>query len=195
MIFADWHPDDERILARYLDASEADPTLDRHLGACGACARRLATLTRTLEAVHGAGSELADEVFDRTRLARQREAVLSRLGASPRGRILPFPPAFAPAWRPTRVPRAIRTVAAAVVLIAVAGIGAGQFQRSLWRPSAPASAEAVQPVAASALSRATPPDESIFSDIDFALAQPRTAELRVLDELTPHVRDAVAPIR
>lgn len=196
MIFAEWHPDDERLLNRYLDASDADETLDLHLRACAACSRRLHGLASTLDAIHRAGTEAADAAFDRARLARQREAVMARLGAAPRGRVIPFPAPEPTAWRDSRIPRPLRAVAAAAVLIAIAGIGAGQFRGSMWRPSpGPTELQSAQPVAVRTLSRNAPADESIFSDIDFALVQPRTAELRALDELTPHVRDAVAPIR
>ena len=39
------------------------------------------------------------------------------------------------------------------------------------------------------------PSDTVLEDIEMALAHPRTAELRALDALTPHVRDAVAPLR
>lgn len=197
MIFADWHPDDERLLNRYLDATERDESCERHLASCRSCAGRFAALSAMLEQAHESARIAADAAFDRARLERQHASVLARLGADARGRLLAFPARARAGWPDGRFPRPTRAVAAAAILAMVLGAWAGRFLTTPGdaRRSAPvARAEVGSPVAVQAVSRAMTIDESIFSDIDLALAQPRTAELRVLDDLTPHARDAVAPV-
>lgn len=197
MIFADWHPDDERLLNRYLDATERDEACERHLATCRSCAGRFAALSAILEQAHESARIAADAAFDSPRLERQHAAILARLGAETRGRLLAFPARAQATWRESRFPSPVRTAAAAAILAMVIGATAGRFVTTAGDASrgAPAvRAEIGQPVAIQAVSRAVPADESIFSDIDLALAQPRTAELRVLDDLTPHARDAVAPV-
>ncbi len=191
VICAEWHPDDERLLARYVDRT-ADPTLDAHLSWCQSCAGRLSAMTRDLEAWHRAAAEHADEAFDDKWMAAQRRGIQQRLGAMVPGRVLPFP---VPGSLERHAP--FTRVAAAVLLVAMAG--AGVF-RILQMPDpvsssarrAPARAEApTSPV------RETSTDAAVLEDIDLALLRPRTAvaELRALDEFTPNVRDIVAPRR
>lgn len=190
MICAEWHPDDERLLARYVERT-ADETLDRHLDWCRPCARRLSAMTRDLDGWHLAADDESDEAFDDQRLAAQRRSIQQRLGALVPARVLPFPLAGS-----LRRHAPVARVAAAVLLVALAG--AGVF-RVLQMP------EAISPRAfRGAASRATAPsrlagdtsaDAAALEDIDLALLQPRTAELRALDEFTPHVRDIVAPRR
>lgn len=192
MISAEWHPDDERLLGHYVEAA-IDPTLDQHVRWCRACARRLAALTSELDAWHLAASDAADEAFDEGRLAAQRRGIQQRLGAAVPARVLPFPVADA-AQRHAPLAR----VAAAVLLVALTGAG---LVRVLHMP---------QPVSSAVMARAAAPravaqrqarevsaDLAVLEDIDAALLRPRTAvaELRALDEFTPHVRDLVAPRR
>jgi hypothetical protein len=84
-----------------------------------------------------------------------------------------------------------------VLLVAMAGAGVFRILRmpdpvSSSTRRAPARAEApASPI------RDTSTDAAVLEDIDLALLRPRTAvaELRALDEFTPHVRDIVAPRR
>ena len=190
MICADWHPDDDRLLSRYLDSGAPDDTLDAHLAWCRGCARRATEFARTLDGIHRAAVDEADAAFTTEALASQRSAVQRRLGAEITGRVLPFP------VRSTsdRHPLLLR-VAAAAVLLALGGAGLVRFA-DLSRAEAPRPAiAALGPVqSAPVVSRRTQtaPDESLFAEIELALAAPRTAELRALDDLTPHVRDVVA---
>lgn len=192
MICAEWHPDDERLLTRYLDRS-ADPTLDEHLRWCQSCARRLSAATRELDAWHRAAADHADAAFDQPRLAAQRRGIQQRLGAMVPGRVLPFP---VPGSPDRHAPLA--RVAAAVLLVAMAG--AGVF-RILQMPSPTAAPVALRTPARAAvptrLAVETSADVAVLEDIDLALLRPRTAvaELRALDEFTPHVRDIAAPRR
>jgi len=189
VICADWHPDDDRLLSRYLDASVPDDTLEAHLAWCRMCARRSAELARTLDAVHRAAADEADAAFPPEVLAAQRAGIQRRLGAEVFGRVLPFP-----VRTPReRHPRPLR-VAAAVLLVALGGAGVMRVAE-LGRSDTPRQANAVlrpAPSASPAVRTSTTPDESLYAEIELALMAPRTAELRVLDDLTPHVRDVVA---
>jgi hypothetical protein len=81
-----------------------------------------------------------------------------------------------------------------VLLLVITGAGAARFvivqDRGLSRPMVNAHRTVSQSGAARAgRMRQVVFEESVFSDIDLALARPRTAELRALDDFTPHVRD------
>lgn len=192
MISAEWHPDDERLLSRYVERT-ADPTVDQHLAWCGSCARRMAAMTGDLESWHRAATDQADQVFDQDRLVAQRRGIQQRLGAVVPGRVLPFPMSGS-AERHAPVVR----VAAAVLLVALTGAGVFRIVEMpdrattvTARRSAPARAAAPVRVVREASA------DAVLEDIDMALLRPRTAvaELRALDEFTPHVRDLVAPRR
>ena len=191
MVCAEWHPDDERLLARYVDRT-ADETVVQHLDWCRPCARRLSALTQDLDGWHLAADQEADEAFDDQRLAAQRRGIQQRLGAVVPGRLLPFP-------RPGSLERhaPLARVAAAMLLIALAG--AGMF-RVLQMPEPGSSPAAFRgaPLRATVparLARDTSADAAVLEDIDLALLRPRTAELRALDEFTPYARDIVASRR
>jgi hypothetical protein len=191
VICADWHPDDERLLARYLDRS-ADPTLDAHLDWCQSCGRRLSAMTRELEDWHRAAAEQADEVFEEKWLAAQRRGIQQRLGAMVPGRVLPFPvPGSAERHAP------LARVAAAVLMVAMAGAGVFRILQMPDPVSSSARRTPARVVAPTSPVRETSTDAADLEDIDLALLRPRTAvaELRALDEFTPHVRDIAVPRR
>lgn len=193
MISAEWHPDEERLLSRYVDGA-ADQTLDQHLEWCRMCAQRATSMTGLLEAWRQVAVDQADDAFDDARLTAQRRGIQQRLGAAVPARVLPFP-VMDTAERHAPLAR----VAAAVLLVALTGAG---LVRILQMPERSSSATLTR----AAASRAVPParqaldmspDVAVLEDIDMALLRPRTAvaELRALDEFTPHVRDLVAPRR
>jgi hypothetical protein len=194
VICADWHPDDERLLTRYLDPT-SDQTLDQHLEWCRPCVRRLSALTQELDLWHHAAADRADAAFDDRRLSLQRRAIQQKLGAVVPARVLPFP---VPGHTERHAPLA--RVAAAVLLAALAGAG---VLRVLQMPQSPSPQAAVggtpsRVVTPARLVRDTSADDAAaLEDIDLALLRPRTAvaELRALDEFTPHVRDLVASRR
>lgn len=193
MICAEWHPDDERLLGHYVEPT-TDPTLDQHVRWCRACAHRLATLAGELDAWHLAASGEADEAFDDQRLAAQRRSIQQRLGAAVPARVLPFPVVDT-----TQRHAPLARVAAAVLLVALTGAG---LVRVLYMPQPAPSAVMSRSVAHRTGAQARPVREvsaelAVLEDIDTALLRPRTAvaELRALDEFTPHVRDLVAPRR
>jgi hypothetical protein len=193
VICADWHPDDERLLARYLDGADADASLDAHLAWCQSCTRRLGALTRDLDGLHRAAEGATAEAFDEARLGAQRRAIQQRLGAAVPARVLDFP---TPPPAPARYAPLIR-IAAAVLLLAITG--AGVIRILLLPPPAISSTAARQPGSAAPVTagvrQADVLPEAVLEDIDLALLRPRTAELLALDEFTPHVRDIVAPVR
>ena len=191
MICADWHPDDERLLTRYLDGGGADPSLDAHVGWCRGCAERLSRLTRQLDDVRGAAIDEASVAFGDARLAAQRRAIQQRLGAAVAARVLPFPSA-----RPARH-AALSRVAAAVLLVALTGAGAVRVL--LTTPDTGASgmtvgAQSLDTAAPIQFVREDAASDAALEAIDLALLHPRAAELRALDALTPHARDG-APLR
>jgi hypothetical protein len=188
VISADWHPDDERLLTRYVEG--ADAAVDRHVSWCVSCRRRLSDLGTDLESMYDGAAADASDAFSADRLAAQRRSVQQRLGAAVPARVLAFPGATSGGryWP-------FMHVAAAAVLVAVSGAG-------LVRIAQMADAGAVVgihtgPVEATTSTRLLRDvtADSALEDIEVALAEPRTAELRALDALTPSVRDAVAPVR
>lgn len=186
MISAEWHPDEERLLTRYVDGS-ADQTLDQHLEWCHLCAQRATSMTGQLEAWRQAAVDQADVAFDDARLTAQRRGIQQRLGAAVPARVLPFPVVDA-AERHAPLAR----VAAAVLLVALTGAG---LMRILQMPQP--SSSAARTVAPTRQPLDLSAEVAVLEDIDMALLRPRTAvaELRALDEFTPHVRDLVAPRR
>jgi anti-sigma factor RsiW len=192
VICADWHPDDERLLARYLDGAYRDASLDAHLARCPSCTRRLGALTRDLDGLHRAAEGATAEAFDEARLGAQRRAIQQRLGAAVAARVLAFP---MPPARARHAP--LIRIAAAVLLLALTG--AGVVRILLLPPPAMSLAAARQPGSAApataGVRQADVPPDAVLEDIDLALLRPRTAELLALDEFTPHVRDIVAPVR
>jgi hypothetical protein len=151
-------------------------------------------MTGQLEAWRRACLDQAEDAFDEAGLAAQRRGIQQRLGAAVPARVLPFPVAGT-AERHAPIAR----VAAAVLLVALTGAG---LVRIVQMPQ-PSSSAALTRAAASrtvAPARQTldmSADVAVLEDIDMALLRPRTAvaELRALDEFTPHVRDLVAPRR
>lgn len=188
MISAEWHPDDERLLTRYVEGPDA--AVDRHLAWCVSCRRRLAGVSTDLDALYAAAGDESADAFDAERLARQRRAVQQRLGAAVPARVLSFPAAAA-----TGGYLPFMRVAAAALLVALCGAGLVRVaQMSESGSVVGIHTVAAQSVPIARLARDVPSDPAL-EDIETALAHPRTAELRVLDALTPHVRDAVAPLR
>jgi hypothetical protein len=185
VISAEWHPDDERLLTRYVEG--ADAAVDRHVTWCVSCRRRLADVSADLEAMYTGAAADAGDTFGAERLAAQRRAVQQRLGAAVPARVLPFRDAETGSrYRP------FMHVAAAALLVAVSGAGLVRIAQQADPGAVVGIHTSVVP--GSRLARDVAADP-MLEDIEVALAQPRTAELRALDALTPSVRDAVAPIR
>jgi hypothetical protein len=184
VISHEWHPDDERLLGRYLDRTAGDESLDRHLANCGPCTARYQSLERTLEATYKDVASMADVVFPQVRLDAQRRAILSRLGQREHGRVLMFPDRATGA-----VPRARLAVAAALILMTTTGllrILGGQPRTYFPQPDSVVSVPALAP-------QASARQEAVYLDIEMALARHGTAELQALDDLTPRATGLVPP--
>jgi hypothetical protein len=177
----EWHPDDERLLGRYLDRSLGDESLDRHLGHCTGCAARYRSLERRLEDTYENVTALADAEFPPARLDAQRRAILLRLGQRQHGRVLPFPERAAPA-----MPRARLAVAAALIVMTTTGLVRilGGPPAALRQSGNTASIAAIAP-------QASARQEAVYLDIEMALGRHGTAELQALDELTPRATGVV----
>jgi hypothetical protein len=180
----EWHPDDERLLGRYLDRTAGDESLDRHLVNCAVCSTRYRSLERALEDAYADAASTADAAFPPARLDVQRRSILSRLGQREH-RVLVFPER---ATRP--LPRARLAVAAALILMTTTGllrILTGQPPAD-FRRSDGASRPAIAP-------QASARQEAVYLDIETALVRHGTAELQALDDLTPRATGLVAPPR
>ena len=189
MISAEWHPDDERLLTRYVEGTDA--AVDRHVAWCVSCRRRLSEVSADLEAMYDGAATDAGTAFGAGRLAAQRRSVQQRLGAAVPARVLPFPGGDAGSryWP-------FMHVAAAAVLVAMSGAGLVRIAQQSDSASVVGIHTSAAPtgLTSARLAREAAADP-VLEDIEVALAEPRTAELRVLDALTPSVRDAVSPLR
>ena len=188
MTSPEWHPDDERLLGRYLEAA-ADDSLERHLRACVACTARYRSLETALEHMREEAASVSNAEFGPTRLADQRRAILARLGLREHAKVLPFP-------EPSRrsAPRARFAVAAALVLMTTTGL----MRVLTERVSQPADFASVPRAAAlmpAGSSSPTVNEEAVYLDIEMALARHGTPELRALDDLTPRALDETSPSR
>jgi hypothetical protein len=154
------------------------------------CRRRLGELSADLDTMYDGAATASGEAFPPERLAAQRRSVQQRLGAAVPARVLTFPGVAA---RGRYLP--FVHVAAAALLVAVSGAGLVRVaQMADGGAVAEIHTAAAQTVPTIRAAREVAADPAL-EDIEVALAQPRTAELRALDALTPSVRDAVAPIR
>lgn len=177
------HPTDERLVARYFDGQAGDEGLELHLFRCRTCAARRDAIAAALDADHDDVLAAADRSFPPARLARQRDAILHRLARRPSARVLPFPaaPSSIPALQ-RAVRRSSRWTAAAAALILSVSAGTGW-----WLDRGASGSSRVQ---AESVTMALGPagheyQDTLLSEIDVALARPGTAELEVLDALTP----------
>jgi hypothetical protein len=180
----EWHPDDERLLGRYLDRTAGDESLDRHLVNCAVCSTRYRSLERTLEDAYAGAASVADAAFPAARLDAQRRSVMLRLGQRECGRVLTFPERAAHPY-----PRARLAVAAALILMTTTGL-----LRILTAP--PADFRRSDAVSMPAIApQASARQEAVYLDIETALVRHGTAELQALDDLTPRATGLVAPPR
>lgn len=185
MTSPEWHPDDERLLNRYLDSTGGDVTLDTHLVNCVVCAARFRTLEGTLERAYEDVAAISDALFTPERLEAQRRSILSRLGQRPHGRVLAFPDRVT-----TSAPRVRLAVAAALILMTTTGLLRilGGQPMALPRSTAIVSRPALGPQPAAR-------QEAVYLDIEMALARHGTAELQALEDLTPRATGLVPPPR
>ena len=184
MTSPEWHPDDERLLNRYLDSIGGDVTLDKHLANCVVCAVRFRTLEGTLEHAYEDVAAMSDALFTPERLEAQRRSILTRLGQRSQGRVIAFPERVM-----TSAPRTRLAVAAALIVMTTTGllrILGGQQPMALPRPAAVVSRPALVP-------QPSARQEAVYLDIEMALARHGTAELQALEDLTPRATGLVPP--
>ncbi len=173
--------------------STRDERVVRHLADCAGCTTRYRELVECLDAAADAVEADADAVFAPERMAHQRERILRRIDShAQRARVLTFP-ASSMTMRGTAHARpVVRWVAAAALAGLMIGIGAGRMfdGRRLFNGSqSTARLTTVRPAADSpargqATQRPAISDEQFLSELNDAVAGPRTPELEVLDALT-----------
>jgi hypothetical protein len=176
-----------------------EPTDHIHLSECQECHSRYTAFVGWLDRIHDDARAEADEAFPVEKLAVQQAQVMRRLEALERpARVIAFPKFARPVV--TAQSHAQRWVAAAAAAGLVIGLAAGQLVdirdalgggRRVMAPAAPTQtaranvqlpAPAVTPISATSVS-----DEQIFfGDEDPGV---RLTELRLMDDITPRVRD------
>ncbi len=174
------------------DAGDADW---QHLDGCSACEARYERLAAFLSGVADQALLDADEVFSAARLENQRAHILHRLEAAGHpARVIPFPVAPAHSMRARLSTRARRWVVAAAVAGLVVGVTAGRLMLPDRQVNSGRMASARTVVPQAPVQIRVPSgnegDEAFLARIDRALTGPDVEELRVLDEMTPRMRDA-----
>ena len=205
----------ERLLFESYLAQQAgqplDPPTAEHLADCPECAASFAGIVSMMDGVRAAGESEADQVFTPERLRAQQQAIAGRIEHVGRSaRVISFPGRAADSrTRGSAARTAPRWVAAAAAagLFIGAALGASyQWQVRAHGPAAlhmarqtatPNLGPHVAPVATRGIGPApSAADEDAFlSDLEAALARPRTRELQPFDALTPHVRDVSTAAR
>jgi len=202
------HMDDNALVRRYLAErglevlDAADEPLLRHLAHCSSCHARYGALGASLDDSRDLTVERVDAAFTADRLAHQRERIMRRIEAQNGARILAFP-AAAPAVRaPLHARPMMRWVAAAAIAGVMVGVAAGRYlnvfdfaagSRSASRnvvATAAGGPRAVPVIRAVGTSRPLVNDDEFLSEVDGAIAQPRTSELIAIYTLTLQDRNA-----
>ncbi|MCX6539741.1 MAG: hypothetical protein NT151_12525 [Acidobacteria bacterium] len=208
MFAAKRHLDDNTLVRRYLaerglDVLEAaDEPLLRHLAHCSSCHARYGALSAALDESRDLAVERVDAAFTADRLAHQRERIMRRIEAQNGARILAFP-AAAPAVRaPLHARPVMRWVAAAAIAGVMVGVTAGRYlnvldfaagSRSTSRNTvavAPGAQRSVPVMRAVGTSQPQANDDEFLSEVDGAIAEPRTSELAAIYALTLQDRGA-----
>jgi hypothetical protein len=201
------HLDDNALVRRYLAErglevlDTADEPLLRHLAHCSSCHARYGALGDALDESRDLVVERVDAAFTADRLAHQRERIMRRIEAQNGARILTFPAAPPAVRTPLHARPMARWVTAAALAGVMVGITAGHYLnvsdfgaggRSA-SPNAVATAQGGQRVVP--VMRAVAPnhpqvnDDDFLSEVDGAIAEPRTPELAAIYALTLQDRD------
>jgi hypothetical protein len=208
------HLADDRLIDVYFAECEVEEGLEdvetarRHLETCTSCARRYELISEPLERLREHSVAAADAVFTNERLNTQREHILHRLEAAEHpAKVLHFPSASSSRNAGTGVSVMKRWVAAAAAAGLLVGVGLGRLAVNSPAQKPPASLMAAnRPVQAQPAIRPAPGssaaagnyagDEAFLSALDDAVnRRVSIAELRAIDALTPHVRDAAVRVR
>ena len=192
------HLHDDRLFDCYLSdraGERLDPPAAEHLADCADCGRRYRELAAFMDGMRAEADLETDAVFTPDRLRRQQHEIAARLAqVGHAARVISFPQRYGSGHAEHRVQRvATRWLAAAAAAGMIVGVGTafvlesnvhGRVARvTVSRPAHLKSATATR------LSPDDPADDRFLSELDLALARPRTPELLPFDQLTPHVRE------
>lgn len=182
--------DDEIVALTYTSGTEADVRdveALAHASACVPCGRRLADISATVASLRLAAEAEADAQFPESTLERQRRQIMARIDhLGQRARVLRFPAASS-----TPVPSVVadrppvrRWLAGAVAAGLLGGFLLAESVHMLpgdagWAVEQQADARV------NVVDLATLEDDEFLSELDAALGQSRSSELRALDALTP----------
>ena len=202
-MFADKrHLDDDGLVRRYLAErglevlEAADEPLLRHLAHCSSCHASYRALGAALDESRDLVVERVDAAFTADRLAHQRERIMRRIEAQNGGRILAFPAAAAAGHDPLHARPMMRWVAAAAIAGVMIGVTAGRyldvfdFAGGNWSAShktvatAASGQRSVPVMRAVGTNRPLVNDDEFLSEVDGAIAEPRTSELAAIYALT-----------
>jgi hypothetical protein len=193
------HPGGDALVRYYMaergfDALDSrDEPLVRHVAGCAPCAARFAALCNSLDSTATAVVDQADAAFPADRLREQRERIMRRLDSSG-GRVIPFPATDKTARPASAHPWFAGWIAAAAAAGLLVGLAAGRMLQlpgnepdmALRGPAVtggaapPSVAGQIRPAS---LTHGTL-DDLFMSEVDSALANPRTPELEAIDAMT-----------
>ena len=196
------HLDENALVRRYLAErglevlEAADEPLLRHLAQCASCRERYGSLGVALDESRDLAVERVDAAFTSDRLAHQRERIMRRIEAQAGARILAFPAAAPTVANSLHARPMLRWVAAAAIAGVMVGVTAGHYMNVLDF-SAGARPTSHSAVAADAAGPRSVPvmravgtnsrqmnDDEFLSEVDGAIAEPRTPELAAIYALT-----------
>lgn len=202
MFAAKRHLDDNTLVRRYLAERglevlvAADEPLLRHLAHCASCHARYDALIVALDESRDMAVARADAAFTVERLAHQRDRIMRRLEAQFGARILAFPAASAAARTPLHARPMLRWVAAAAIAGVMVGVTAGRYMNVLDFGAGSRVASRTTAMTPSGAQRPAPVmravgtpgpqmnDDEFLSEVDGAIAEPRTPELAAIYALT-----------
>lgn len=205
------HPGEDALIRWYmadrgLDALEpADESVVRHVSGCAPCAARFEAVCLDLDAAADVAVDAANAAFTPERLLVQRERILRRID-SQGAKVLSFPAADAATRHSASSRSWLGWVAVAAAAGLFVGLVAGRMLH-LGTEDASGTAAGLTTVARSMpatgrgaqIRTATltpgPGADSFMSEVDTALAAPRTPELDAIDAMTLRVAAGGSPIR
>ena len=199
------HLREDRLYECYLAARAGeplDPPSAEHLADCAMCQAQYAELEGFLDVVRGEAEAETNEVFTPELLVQQKEQILRRIDHLHRAaRVISFPGGTPPQAIDAAhgfTPRWVAMAAAAGLFVGLV-VGGTMFSRESRlhadRPMQVVTAPAPRSVQPAVLVNNPTPvvetidDDMFISQLEMALARPRTRELMPFDALTPHVRD------
>ncbi len=199
------HLEEERLFDCYLAeraGDAADPRLAVHLADCPECTDRYTDLVRFMETLDAQGEAEADAIFTPACLRNQREQIARRVEQTgTAARVISFPGRFVQRHISGANGRiAVRWTASAAAAGLVVGVGLGMIldQQRALAPAASVTARSSAPVAAAPAPDAPRPLVSDYDtfvrELDQARGGPGSPELRMFDELTPHVHEISMPL-